>query len=86
MITVTLQEAKATLNRLVERAHAGEDVVLMRGSKVVATIVPLSERDLVVESRLTDEQAVRFWAKMDREDKAVFTSPEKAVHYLKSKF
>lgn len=64
MHTFTLQEAKAKLNRLVELAHAGEDVVLLRGSHVVATIRPLSEADLEVAPTLTTAQAQRLHAEV----------------------
>jgi prevent-host-death family protein len=58
---MTIKEAKAHLNQLVEAAMRGEDVVLMRGSKHVAAIVPLTEADLFVASHLSDEQAARLW-------------------------
>lgn len=58
---MTIKEAKAHLNELVEAALGGEDVVLMRGSKHVAAIVPLSEDDLHIAPRLTDEQATKIW-------------------------
>lgn len=61
MRAMTIKEAKAHLNELVEAAMGGEDVVLMRGSKHVAAIVPLTEADLYVAPRLTDEQATRLW-------------------------
>ncbi|WEK52364.1 MAG: hypothetical protein P0Y66_10500 [Candidatus Kaistia colombiensis] len=41
MIRVKMHAAKTTLSRLVLQAQAGEEVVLMRGNKEVARIVPL---------------------------------------------
>ena len=70
MICATLKDAKARLNRLVESAAQGEDVILMRGSKHVAAIVPISEEDLELSSRLTDAQAERFWQGLEAEEKA----------------
>ena len=61
MQAVTIREAKARLNALVEAVERGEQVVLMRGSKHVALIVPLSEEDLEVSPRLSDAQAERLW-------------------------
>ncbi|TMQ27642.1 MAG: hypothetical protein E6J90_02055 [Deltaproteobacteria bacterium] len=61
MRAMTIKEAKAHLNELVEAALGGEDVVLMRGSKHVAAIVPLGEDDLQIAPRLTDEQATKIW-------------------------
>jgi prevent-host-death family protein len=61
MQAVTIREAKARLNALVEAAERGEQVVLMRGSRHVATIVPISEDDLELAPRLSDSQAERLW-------------------------
>jgi len=44
---VSIREAKARLHALVEAAPRGEQVVLMRGARHVALIVPLTEADLV---------------------------------------
>lgn len=86
MRAVTIKEAKARLNELVEAAKGGEDVVLMRGSKHVAAIVPLTEQDLYVASRLTDEQAARLWKALAAERAAGKTlevgSMEQAVAAL----
>jgi prevent-host-death family protein len=69
MITATLKDAKARLNELVEKAVQGEDVVLMKGSKHVAALVPITEADLELVPRLTDAQAGRLWEMVDRESK-----------------
>lgn len=86
MKAVTIREAKARLNALVEAAERGEQVVLMRGAKHVARIVPVSEDDLEVAPRLTDAQAKRFWRELAAECNAPSTvvaeSPEAAVAYL----
>lgn len=86
MITVTLQEAKAKLNALVEAACSGQDVVLLKGSKVVATIVPLSADQLEVVPQLTDAQAERMWHEMKSQPVKKFPNAEKAVAYLKKRF
>lgn len=67
MICATLKDAKARLNKLVDQAVAGEDVVLMRGSKHVAAIMPISEADLGLSPRLSDAQARRLWRRIDDE-------------------
>lgn len=41
MTTVTIHEAKTHLSRLISRAEAGEEIIVARGSKPVAKIVPL---------------------------------------------
>lgn len=38
---VTIHAAKTTLSQLIERAHAGEDVVIARGDVPVARLVPI---------------------------------------------
>ena len=61
MICATMKDAKARLNRLVQSAESGESVVLMRGSRHVAAIIPINEDDLDLNLSLTDGQADRFW-------------------------
>jgi len=86
MQAVTIREAKARLNALVEAAERGEQVVLMRGAKHVALIVPLTEADLEVSPRLTDAQAERLWRQIaaERRDGAsvVMETAAKAVAFL----
>jgi prevent-host-death family protein len=36
-----MHEAKTKLSQLVERAHAGEDIVIARNGKAVARLVPV---------------------------------------------
>jgi antitoxin (DNA-binding transcriptional repressor) of toxin-antitoxin stability system len=88
MQVVTIREAKARLNALVEAAIRGEQVVLMRGSRHVAAIVPVSADDLELAPHLTDQQAERFWRRLEAEraDGAslVFETAEKAVEHLSS--
>ena len=83
MISVTLQEAKAKLHKLVEAAQSGEQVVLLRGSEIVATIVPLAAKDLEIVSPLRDDQAQRFWEEVHDQPSKIFLSPAKAVASLK---
>lgn len=44
MATYTIDAAKANLSKLVARAEAGEEIVLARGKKPVARIVPILPR------------------------------------------
>lgn len=86
MRAVTIREAKARLNELVEAAARGEQVVLMRGAKHVAAIVPLSAEELELPSRLSDPQAERFWRQLAEERRTgkvlEFEEPEEAVGKL----
>ena len=41
MPTITIHRAKTNLSRLIERAAAGEEIIIARGSKPVARLVPI---------------------------------------------
>ncbi len=41
---VTVHKAKTTLSQLIERAHAGEEIVIARGDLPVARLVPIARR------------------------------------------
>jgi prevent-host-death family protein len=43
MAQVGMHEAKTKLSQLVERAEAGEDIVIARNGKPVARLVPLAK-------------------------------------------
>jgi prevent-host-death family protein len=43
MSVVTIHQAKTNLSRLIKKASAGEDVIIARGSKPVARLVPVGE-------------------------------------------
>lgn len=41
-ITVNVHDAKTHLSRLLERAHAGEEIILAKAGKPYARLVPLA--------------------------------------------
>ncbi len=41
MLIATIHQAKTTLSKLIEQAEHGEEVLIARGKKVVAKIVPI---------------------------------------------
>jgi len=43
MSIVTIHKAKTNLSRLIEKASTGEEVIIARGSKPVAKLVPVGE-------------------------------------------
>lgn len=43
MKTVTIHEAKTNLSRLIEKACAGEEIIIARGAQPVAKLVPLGD-------------------------------------------
>jgi prevent-host-death family protein len=51
MAQVGMHEAKTTLSKLVERAEAGEDIVIARNGKPVARLVPVTTSNSLAEVR-----------------------------------
>jgi prevent-host-death family protein len=43
MSIFTIHQAKTNLSRLIEKASEGEEVIIARGSKTVARVVPVGE-------------------------------------------
>ena len=43
-MVVTIHQAKTNLSKLVAQAEAGEEIVIARGSKAVAKIVPMKPK------------------------------------------
>jgi prevent-host-death family protein len=41
MPTVTIHQAKTNLSKLIERASQGEEIIIARGAKPVARLVPV---------------------------------------------
>lgn len=88
MHTVTIRDAKARLNALVDAAERGEQVILMRGSRLVAAIVPVSPDDFELVPRLSDPQAERLWKQIGGErasgESLAFDGPAEAVAHMSS--
>ena len=71
---VNIHEAKTHLSRLVDRAHAGEEIILAKSGKPYAKLVPFHalgpRRPGIAEGRLTadffadlPEDELRAWEK-----------------------
>lgn len=45
MDTVNLYEAKANLSKLVERAAAGEEIIIAKAGRPLARLVPIQKQD-----------------------------------------
>jgi prevent-host-death family protein len=43
MPTITIHDAKTNLSRLIKQAEDGEEIIIARGDKPVARLVPLGE-------------------------------------------
>jgi prevent-host-death family protein len=59
---VNIHEAKTHLSRLVERVEAGEEIVIARGGRPVARLVPLRQR---TEARPLGLRRGKIWMAPD---------------------
>ncbi len=71
-VVVNVHEAKTHLSRLLERAHAGEEIILAKAGRPYARLLPLEKREDRVpglaQGRVTDaffdplpEDELRAW-------------------------
>jgi len=67
MDQVNIHDAKTHLSRLVERVEAGEEIVIARGGRPVARLVPMATR---TKPRVPGRWKGRVWIAPD------FDSPE----------
>ncbi len=61
---VNMHQAKSTLSRLVERALAGEEVIIARNGKPLVRLVPVPSK---VEPRVPGRSKGRVWISPDFE-------------------
>jgi len=85
MITRSISEARRKLGELIDLARQGEDVVIIKDSKPVATLTPIDASDLEVV-RITPAQEKRIidWARS--QPGVTFNSASAAVKHLKREF
>ena len=57
METVNLYEARTNLSRLVDRANAGEQIVIAKGGKPMATLTPLTPTKRIIRFGLMKGQS-----------------------------
>lgn len=65
MTQINLYEAKMQLSRLVERAAAGEEIVIAKGGRPLARLVPLAPR---TTPRRLGSLAGQVWVGPDFDD------------------
>ena len=61
MKTVNVHEAKTQLSRLLDRAHAGEEIVIAKAGKPFARLVPLKDPDNREPGRYPDKIPDSFY-------------------------
>lgn len=66
MAQVGMHEAKTKLSQLVERAEAGEDVVIARNGKPVARLVPVASTSSLASARGAWRGRVRMAEDFDK--------------------
>ena len=64
--TVTIEEAQGHLDELIEKAHAGDEVILAKDDKPVAKIVSLQREPK--QRRIWGEYRGRIWMSDDFDD------------------
>ena len=70
MKLVTVSQAKSKLSSYIKSVEAGEQVVILRGSKPAVLLKPISENDLDVIPEISPSAAAFIEAEIERERKA----------------
>ena len=83
MITKSVTEARRELSALIELARKGEDVVIIRDSRPVASLRPIDASDLQLAPEVSDAQARRLWEMTAAGSGKSFRSAKTAVGYLR---
>jgi len=83
MITNSVSEARRRLSELIDRARAGEEVVIIRDSRPVAALYAIDASDLELATRVTDHQARRLVELSETEPRKTFRSAAAAARFLR---
>ena len=68
MIQVNVHEAKTTLSQLLEKAHAGEEVIVAKAGKPYARLVPLATPAERVPGRYAEPVPAEFFEPLPDEE------------------
>jgi prevent-host-death family protein len=88
MKLVTVSQAKSRLSSYIKSAQAGEQVVIMRGSKPAVILHPISEDELSAVPEIPASALAQFDAEIERDRKngrlvKLGDTPEEAVAALR---
>jgi prevent-host-death family protein len=83
MITASVSETRRKLGELIELARKGEDVVIIKDSRPVATLQPIDASDMELVTRVSNRQAQHLREMIDSERRQTFRSAAAAVKFLK---
>ena len=78
-----MSEARRNLGLLIEKARNGEEVLIIKDSRPVATIQPVDASDLELATKVTDRQARRLIEMTESASAKTFRSAAAAVRFLK---
>lgn len=78
-----MSEARRNLGLLIEKARKGEEVLIIKDSRPVATIQPVDASDLELATKVTDRQARRLIEMTESAPAKTFRSAAAAVRFLK---
>ena len=68
MATVNIHEAKTPFSRLVDRAHAGEEIIVAKAGRPWARLVPLEAPEERVSGRYSEEVPDSFFEPLPAEE------------------
>jgi prevent-host-death family protein len=83
MITASVSETRRKLSALIEQARNGEEIVIIKDSRPVATLKAIDASDLELATTMTDQQAKRLMEADASEPRRTFRSAAAAVRFLK---
>lgn len=83
MITSSVSETRRRLSELIDKARAGEEVVIIRDSRPVAALFPIEPSDMELVTRITDRQAKRLVELSESEPRKTFRSASAAARFLR---
>ncbi len=83
MITASISDTRRRLSELIDRARAGEEVVIIRDSRPVAALYPIEPSDMELATRITDPQARRLVHLSETEPRKTFRSAAAAARFLR---
>jgi prevent-host-death family protein len=74
MTTVNVHEAKTHLSRLIDRASAGEEIILSKAGKPKAKLVPLESATERISGRYQDRISTTFFDPLPEEELGAWES------------
>ena len=83
MITSSVSDTRRRLSELIDRARAGEEVVIIRDSRPVAALYRIDPSDMELVTRITDPQARRLVKLSETEPRKSFRSAAAAARFLR---